>query len=85
MLLHKEHNNEDGYASNEDGWITKLWGDDSGNFWTFVNDKRIQGAGDEVKKGDHMYASIFADQCSTTGIRPLIRAVYQFSPAESLL
>ncbi len=61
IATHKAYNNEDGYASNEDGWITKLWGDDSGNFWTFVNDKGIQGAGDEVKKGDHMYASIFAD------------------------
>ena len=49
-------------ASSEYGaYITKLWGDESGNFGYYVNDKMSMGLSDEVLEGDHVYAYITAN------------------------
>ncbi len=68
IATHKSYNRysknarRSGYASNKDGWITKLWGNKSGNFLAYVNDKGIQSSRDTViNDGDHLYASINKD------------------------
>ncbi len=53
-----------GYASADSeygAYITKLWGDESGNFGYYVNDKMSMGLSDEVSEGDHVYAYITAN------------------------
>ncbi len=53
-----------GYAcasSDYGAYITKLWGDESGNFGYHVNDKMSMGLSDEVSEGDHVYAYITAN------------------------
>ena len=42
-------------------YITKLWGDESGNFGYYVNDEMSMGLSDEVSEGDHVYAYITAN------------------------
>ncbi len=53
-----------GYAT-EDGqygrFITKLWGDTSGNFGYYVNNAMAMSLGDEVNDGDHVYAYVTAN------------------------
>lgn len=54
----------EGFASAESqygAYITKLWGDESGNFGYYVNNAMAMGLGDEVKEGDHVYAYITAN------------------------
>ena len=49
-------------ASGEYGaYITKLWGDESGNFGYYVNDEMAMDLSDEVSAGDHVYAYITAN------------------------
>ena len=53
-----------GYASatgDYGAYITKLWGDESGNFGYFVDDKMTMGLGDKVGRGQHVYAYINAN------------------------
>lgn len=47
-------------------YITKLWGDISGNFGYYVNNAMAMGLTDEVKAGDHLNAFVYQ--------------VYQFDP-----
>ncbi|MBO4468448.1 MAG: hypothetical protein J5766_04025 [Clostridia bacterium] len=47
-------------------YITKLWGDTSGNFSYYVNNKMAMGLTDEIKAGDYLNAFIFQ--------------VYEFNP-----
>lgn len=49
-------------ASNEYGaYISRLWGDESGNFGYFVDNKMSMGLGDKVADGQHVYAYINAN------------------------
>lgn len=41
--------------------ITKLWGDDSGNFGYYVNNKSAYSLADTVKEGDYVTAFVYAD------------------------
>ena len=41
--------------------LGKLWGDDSGNFGYFVNDKSAWSLADVVKPGDFVYAFVYSD------------------------
>ncbi len=53
-----------GYASatgDYGAYITKLWGDESGNFGYFVDNKMSMGLGDRVGEGQHVYAYINAN------------------------
>ena len=51
-----------GYATAEGSWglyITKLWGDTSGNFGYYVNNAMAWGLTDEVKAGDYINAYVY--------------------------
>lgn len=53
-----------GYASAVTGWglsITKLWGDDSGNFGYYVNNASAMSLADTVNEGDCLNAFIYSD------------------------
>ena len=53
-----------GYASatgDYGAYITKLWGDESGNFGYFVDNKMSMGLGDKVSGGQHVYAYVNAN------------------------
>ncbi len=53
-----------GYASatgDYGAYITKLWGDESGNFGYFVDNKMSMGLSDKVTDGQHVYAYINAN------------------------
>ena len=53
-----------GYASatgDYGAYITKLWGDESGNFGYFVDNKMSMGLGDKVTDGQHVYAYVNAN------------------------
>ena len=57
-------NNEADYASAYTGYglsLTKLWGDNSGNFGYWLNDVSCLSLADEVKAGDHLAAFVYAD------------------------
>lgn len=51
-----------GYASAEGQFglsVTKLWGDTSGNFGYYVNNKMANGPTDELKSGDYLNAFVY--------------------------
>ncbi len=49
-------------ASSEYGaYISKLWGDESGNFGYFVDNKMAMSLGDKVEAGQHVYAYVNAN------------------------
>ena len=53
-----------GYASatgDYGAYITKLWGDESGNFGYFVDNAMAMGLSDKVSEGQHVYAYINAN------------------------
>ena len=53
-----------GYASANSDWglsITKLWGDESGNFGYYVNNASASGLTDPVKDGDTVCAFVYSD------------------------
>lgn len=55
---------EEGYGAAVGQWglgLTKLWGDESGNFGYYVNDVSSMGAGDPIKDGDYLNAYIYKD------------------------
>ncbi len=52
-----------GYSTNN-GWVTALWGDNSGAFGYYVNDDSAQGVSDEISSGDRITAFIYCDQTS---------------------
>ncbi|MBQ9849864.1 MAG: hypothetical protein IJO36_04105 [Clostridia bacterium] len=52
-----------GYYTHKDYGLSlgKLWGDTSGNFGYYINDKSCWGLADEVKDGDYVSAFVYSD------------------------
>ena len=64
-----------GYASAESEWgvsLTKLWGDESGNFGYYINHKPANSLADTVKEGDVINACIY------TGVYPNLESYTYF-------
>lgn len=58
-----------GYASAMSDWglsLTKLWGDESGNFSYYINNASAWGLTDAVKDGDYITAFVYTDAVAFT-------------------
>ena len=71
IAAHESVGKADAYVSSESAWglsITKLWGDESGNYGYFVNDSSAMSLTDAVKAGDHIKAFIYTDSVTWSDI-----------------
>ena len=60
-----------GYGAGNSAWglsLTKLWGDVSGSYGYYVNDKMSMGLSDEIHSGDRINAFVYTDAAGYSDI-----------------